>query len=540
MPSNPFSSSLNLIDLNDYLGPSQTCIKPISSASVGGNPQDTSKSQIELDRLTGDYYEIHPSSSSKLKEAEITLNDCLACSGCITSAESVLVSLQSVDEVLKAIKKPNRYPIVSISSHSLASFAAYNNLSTLSQAFRAFQNYFTHKLHFKLVLDLSFSQRLHLWESRNEFKQHQNSHNNSHLSKRSTLLASSCPGWVCYAEKTQGKNGILEMISQVRSAQQIQGALVKSHKLASTLGICPTEIYHVCVMSCYDKKLEASRPDFQTNHLKEVDCVLTTREVQDLMVQDGFDILQAAQVLEPSTVSSPADLPIWVDHPEPKGSSTGGYLFNILRSVVSDVPQNDRNRLKLVIDRKRGSDHTEYRLQLDPQNPCDSSSSPSTLFQGAHFYGFKNLQNLIRKLGPTNAHTQANRARRSKRPTATDSKDLSERGYDYVEVMACPSGCVNGGGQISAPKSMTLESSYSAKEWVGEVEKKYFGLAQAAEKDQLGMCLEIDRFEEEEVSFIQEWLKRWGLDKDGEMKRKLFQTSYQAVEAEPNGFTVQW
>lgn len=83
-------------------------------------------------------------------------------------------------------------------------------------------------------------------------------------------------GWVCYAEKTHG-HFILPYISVTKSPQQIMGSLVKYH-LAENMGLSPEQVYHVTVMPCYDKKLEASREDFY-NHQKsarDVDCVITS------------------------------------------------------------------------------------------------------------------------------------------------------------------------------------------------------------------------------------------------------------------------
>ena len=74
------------------------------------------------------------------------------------------------------------------------------------------------------------------------------------------MLASACPGWVCYAEKTQS-GGLLPHISAVKSPQAIMGALVKRH-LAAARGWDPARVYHATVMPCYDKKLEAARDDF--------------------------------------------------------------------------------------------------------------------------------------------------------------------------------------------------------------------------------------------------------------------------------------
>lgn len=79
---------------------------------------------------------------------------------------------------------------------------------------------------------------------------------------------------MCYAEKTHG-NYILPYISTTKSPQQIMGSIIKqwvSHNLGDR------DIYHVTVMPCYDKKLEASREDFFNNDSKsrEVDCVITS------------------------------------------------------------------------------------------------------------------------------------------------------------------------------------------------------------------------------------------------------------------------
>jgi iron only hydrogenase large subunit-like protein len=74
------------------------------------------------------------------------------------------------------------------------------------------------------------------------------------------VLASACPGWVCYAEKTQGAN-LLPHISAVKSPQAVMGSIVK-RRLAALRGWDPARVYHATVMPCYDKKLEASREDF--------------------------------------------------------------------------------------------------------------------------------------------------------------------------------------------------------------------------------------------------------------------------------------
>jgi len=89
-----------------------------------------------------------------------------------------------------------------------------------------------------------------------------------------------CAGWICYAEKTHGSY-ILPHISTTKSPQQVMGSLVKSYLpvfLESSVAVTPDQVYHVTVMPCYDKKLEASRQDFYDDvySTRDVDCVITT------------------------------------------------------------------------------------------------------------------------------------------------------------------------------------------------------------------------------------------------------------------------
>ncbi len=83
-------------------------------------------------------------------------------------------------------------------------------------------------------------------------------------------------GWICYAEKTHGSY-ILPYISTTKSPQQIMGSLVKEH-FAQLIGRTADRMYHVAVMPCFDKKLEASRQDFYSDlfRTRDVDCVITS------------------------------------------------------------------------------------------------------------------------------------------------------------------------------------------------------------------------------------------------------------------------
>ena len=112
-------------------------------------------------------------------------------------------------------------------------------------------------------------------------------------SQKKPIITSACPGWICYAEKTHPH--ILPHLSTLKSPQALTGVLLKSI-LARKFGIQPQNVWHLAVMPCFDKKLEASRAEL-TSHswhgqegdaVRDVDCVITAREL--LMLAESRDI----------------------------------------------------------------------------------------------------------------------------------------------------------------------------------------------------------------------------------------------------------
>lgn len=121
-----------------------------------------------------------------------------------------------------------------------------------------------YRLGIDYVYDIAYARNFALIEIKNEFlKRYENNRQNL------PFLTSECPGWICYAEKTQGEY-IIPYISRVKSPQQILGSLIKKDKSMN--------IYHISVQPCYDKKLEASRQDFYDEQRQQydVDCVIST------------------------------------------------------------------------------------------------------------------------------------------------------------------------------------------------------------------------------------------------------------------------
>nr|XP_054499362.1 cytosolic iron-sulfur assembly component 3 isoform X3 [Agelaius phoeniceus] len=409
----------------------QECIKPVKVDKKPGKA--AAKIRIEAD---GSYFQVNQDGEAqKLEKAKITLNDCLACSGCITSAESVLVSQQSHGELCKvlalnkaAAAHEQKLVVVSVSPQSRASLAARCKLGLLETAQKL--TTFLKGLGVHHVFDTTFSRNFSLLESQQEFVRR--FQRQAEDKKALPMLASACPGWICYAEKTHG-SFIIPHISTTKSPQQVMGSLVKGY-FAEQQHLPPDRIYHVTVMPCYDKKLEASRPDFfnQEYQTRDVDCVITTGEVLKLLEQEGVSL-----------------------------------------SDVDPSPLDTMNK-----------DFQEVTLERDGQ----------VLLHFALAYGFRNIQNLVQKL------------KRGKCP------------YHYVEVMACPSGCLNGGGQIK------LEGE-SSKEELQQVERLYESLrAEVPEENQAVREL------------YEHWLGGWG----SERALQVLHTQYHAVERASSALSIKW
>jgi iron only hydrogenase large subunit-like protein len=420
------SAALKLTDLDDYITPSQACIKPIELKKS----ETSSFIHIHRDE-EGEYVEHEGETVTKLKKAHITLNDCLACSGCITSAETVLVSQQSYEEVQNMLDQnrkvslsERKYVVVSVSPQSRASLAANYGLSPLSIMERL--TGFFKTIGVDMVLDLGLSRDLSLFESAREFiERYQNS--------RLPMLASACPGWICYAEKTQG-NIVLPYISTTKSPQQVMGSLVKSYLAESHWKVTADRVYHVTIMPCYDKKLEASRKDFYNDvyRTRDVDCVITTGELKQWLLDKGVDFLLVPEV--------PLDL--WnqvMGFPDQEETlagtedhGAGGYLEYIFRYAAKHLFYRSVGHIEYQIQSKN-PDFKEISLEVGGE----------VVLRFAAAYGFRNIMNLMRKI------------KTQKCP------------YHFVEVMACPSACLNGGGQIKEPSYMTT------KEYLKQVESLY-------------------------------------------------------------------
>lgn len=210
------------------------------------------------------------------------------------------------------------------------------------------------------------------------------------------LITSCCPGWIQYCEKKHPE--LLPNISTCRSPMQMFASLIKDQSTKAS-----KKMFHVAVMPCTGKKFEAARDEFKEDGVPNVDAVLTTQELIRMIKESGivFSELEPEAIDMPFGTISGAGLIFGV---------TGGVTEAVLRRVVSN---KSRSALMTVANSgQRGMDGVkEFDLT----------------------YGNKNLHIAVVS-GLNNAESVIKRMKNGEK-------------FDFIEVMACPGGCICGGGQ---------------------------------------------------------------------------------------------
>ncbi|KAJ3340913.1 hypothetical protein HDU93_005997 [Gonapodya sp. JEL0774] len=194
--------------------------------------------------------------------------------------------------------------------------------------------------------------------------------------------------------------------------------------------------------------------------------------------------------------------------------------------------------IRLATVPSRNQDHLDWVITARPV----SSPRATTLFKFAFSYGFRNIQNLVRKVPAAGVAGSAATARmRAKARIAARKKaagnggevevEEEEVGYTFVEVMACPSGCINGGGQLRPdPNPDGTAAPVNAREWISNSESKY--------REEYAELPELDLWENPAVDGV---VKEWLGSLDSDKARRFLLTEYHAVDkVEVNALTVKW
>ena len=247
-----------------------------------------------------------------------------------------------------------------------------------------------HRMGFDEIYDTSLGADLTVLEESAEFMER--------LAKGENmpLITSCCPGWIQYCEKKHPE--FLPNISTCRSPMQMMASILKDQ--AKEKG---EKTFHVAVMPCTAKKFEAARDEFKVDGAPNVDAVITTQELVTMIKEAGlmFDALEPEAVDMPFGTISGAGVIFGV---------TGGVTEAVLRHVIAN---KSRSEIMMVANCGQRGDEGIKEFDIT--------------------YG-ENTLRLVVVSGLANVETVLGRVKNGEK-------------IDFIEVMACPGGCVNGGGQ---------------------------------------------------------------------------------------------
>ncbi|MDD3807452.1 MAG: NADH-dependent [FeFe] hydrogenase, group A6 [Candidatus Marinimicrobia bacterium] len=244
------------------------------------------------------------------------------------------------------------------------------------------------------VFDTNFAADLTIMEEAHELIERITHH------KTLPMITSCSPGWVKYLEHFYPD--LLDHLSTCKSPHEMEGAVIKSY-YARKMGVNPEKIFVVSIMPCIAKKFEAQRPELG-NDFQDVDAVITTRELARMIRIAGLDFERL-----PNEAFD-----------DPLGESTGaGAIFGVAGGVMEAALRTAHAMLT-------GKDMP--MIEFSPIRGLQGVKEASVDIQGiklkiAAVSGLKNIDILLQDI----------------------QKGTSE--YHFIEVMACPNGCINGGGQ---------------------------------------------------------------------------------------------
>ncbi|HOO77728.1 MAG TPA: NADH-dependent [FeFe] hydrogenase, group A6 [bacterium] len=269
------------------------------------------------------------------------------------------------------------------------------------------------RLGFDAVFDTNFSADLTIMEEGSEFLERLSRALRDGEAAPLPQFTSCCPGWIKFAEYSFPE--LLPNLSSCKSPQQMLGAVAKTY-YAGRAGIDPDKITVVSVMPCTAKKFECRRPEMRGSGFQDVDYVLTTRELGRMMNQAGIDFA--------SLPESAADSPLGLSSGAADiFANTGGVMEAALRTAYALVTGRSLPGRNLHVDAVEGLEGVKEAVV--PLSGC----LPEWSF----------LEGVELKVAV--AHGLGNARRLAEAVLA------GRGGYHFVEVMACPGGCIGGGGQ---------------------------------------------------------------------------------------------
>lgn len=367
-----------------------------------------------------------------IKPTDDKKKDCIACGQCIVHCPAGAIKSQgeykAIDKLEAFLKDKKKIVVVQFAPSIRVSIGEefglpYGAVATdqLSAGLRA--------LGFNYVFDTSSAADFTTFEEAGEAVERIKSAENL------PIFTSCCPSWVMYLEFNHPE--LIKNLSTGRSPEIMLGGIVKTY-WAEKMNIDPKNIISVSVMPCTSKKYEVARPEYNFDGMKPVDIVITTRELARWFLQRKIDLKKIK--------------PIQADNPfgDPSGAgviygASGGVMESALRTAywfLTGTNLTDIDLFKNV----RGMDGIK-RATIKLPAPFKTAK------------GVKKELNVV----VTNKISNAK--------IILDELKADPNRYDFVEVMACPGGCIGGGGQ-SMPVDQSIRERRAKSLYIIDGEKK--------------------------------------------------------------------
>ena len=325
-----------------------------------------------------------------------SLNDvnCTFCGQCIEACPTgALHEKENINDVWAKLKDPDTYVVVQTAPSVRVAlgeeFKMEIGTNVTGKMVSALK-----RLGFDKVFDTNTGADFTIMEEATEFVKRFKENDNL------PMTTSCCPGWVRFAEKNYPE--LLDHLSSCKSPHQMFGAIIKSY-YAQKFNVDPSKIYVVSVMPCIAKKYECTREEMEVDGLRDVDAVITTRELSRMIKQGNieFNKLEDSEFDDPMGEATGAGAIF---------GTTGGVMEAALRTA-SDILEG-KNLEKVEYEDVRGQEGIKKATLTIAGDVNIAVAS-----------GLKAARQIMEEIKSGKAE------------------------YHFIEIMACPGGCVMGGGQ---------------------------------------------------------------------------------------------
>ena len=368
---------------------SEKCIKCMRCVQVCDKIQSLNIWDLEG---TGSRSTINVTGNRTINEA-----DCSLCGQCITHCPvGALHERDDTEKLWRALADPNKTVVVQVAPAVRAAWGEdlgfTRKEATIGKIFDALK-----KMGADYVFDSCFTADLTIMEEANELLVRLGK---GELKDR-PMFTSCCPGWVRFVKSEFPQ--FVKQLSTAKSPMQMFGAVMKSY-FAEQIGKKPEDIFSVAIMPCLAKKYECARDEFKVNGIPDVDYSISTRELARL--------IKRANIGFPLVLDSPFD--------NPMGESTGaGVIFGTTGGVMEAAL---RSVYEIYTGESLKNVNFEQVRGLNGVRRATINLNGFELKVGiAH--GLGNARHLLEDI--RNGHNE----------------------YHVIEIMACPGGCIGGGGQ---------------------------------------------------------------------------------------------